>query len=104
MLPQEYLGETIKELRKLKDLADEAVEQISDGDFFATLDPESNSIALIVKHMAGNMRSRWRAFRLTPTRDVSLRSSRAFGSLCGAHPARGSEWPGQRVSRSACCQ
>ena len=62
MLPQNYLDETIKGLRKLKDLADKAVAQISDGDFFATLDPESNSIAAIVKHMAGNMRSRWTDF------------------------------------------
>jgi len=62
MLAQNYLDETIKELRKLKDLADKAVAQISDGDFFATLDPESNSIAIIVKHMAGNMRSRWTNF------------------------------------------
>jgi hypothetical protein len=62
MLPQDYLDETVKELQKLKDLADKAVAQVSDGDFFATLDPESNSIAVIVKHMAGNMRSRWTDF------------------------------------------
>jgi hypothetical protein len=62
MLPQDYLEETIMELRRLKDLAEKAVAQISDGDFFATLDPESNSIAVIVKHMAGNMRSRWTDF------------------------------------------
>ncbi len=49
-------------MRKLKELADKAVAQISDGDFFATLDPESNSIAVIVKHMAGNMLSRWTDF------------------------------------------
>ena len=62
MLPQNYLDETIKELQKLKDLADKAVAQIGDGDFFATLDSESNSIAIIVKHMAGNMQSRWTNF------------------------------------------
>ena len=62
MLPQDYLDETSKELQKLKDLADKAVAQIGDGDFFATLDSESNSIAIIVKHMAGNMQSRWTNF------------------------------------------
>jgi hypothetical protein len=62
MLPQDYLDETLMELRRLKDLADKAVAQINDGDFFATLDPESNSIAVIVKHLAGNMRSRWTDF------------------------------------------
>jgi hypothetical protein len=62
MPPQEYLDETLMELQRLKDLADKAVAQINDRDFFATLDPESNSIAVIVKHMAGNMRSRWTDF------------------------------------------
>ncbi len=36
--------------------------QVTDEQLFATLDPEMNSIALIVKHMAGNMRSRWTDF------------------------------------------
>jgi hypothetical protein len=36
--------------------------QTSDADLFRTLDPEMNSIALIVKHVAGNMRSRWTGF------------------------------------------
>ena len=62
MLPQHYLEETIRQLRKLKDLADKAMAQIRDENFFSTLDAESNSIAVIVKHMAGNMRSRWTDF------------------------------------------
>ena len=62
MPPQDYLDETIKELRKLKDLADKAVVQTNEENFFATLDPGSNSIAVIVKHMAGNMQSRWTDF------------------------------------------
>ena len=36
--------------------------QVTDEQLFATLDPEANSIAIIVKHMAGNMRSRWTDF------------------------------------------
>ena len=39
-----------------------AMAQVSDAELTTTLDPEMNSIALIVKHMAGNMRSRWRGF------------------------------------------
>lgn len=62
MLPEHYLEETIRQLRKLKDLADKAMAQTRDEDWFATLDEESNSIAVIVKHMAGNMRSRWTDF------------------------------------------
>jgi hypothetical protein len=62
MLPEHYLEETIRQLRKLKDLADKAMAQIRDEDWFTTLDEEANSIAVIVKHMAGNMRSRWTDF------------------------------------------
>jgi hypothetical protein len=63
----------VLQLRKLKAQADKAVAQTSDDSFFATLDPEANSIALIMKHMAGNMRSRWTDFLTTdgekPDRD-----------------------------------
>jgi len=52
-------------LRYYKRLGDRAIEQCSDADLFTTLDPESNSIAIIVKHMAGNMRSRWTNFLTT---------------------------------------
>ncbi len=45
-----------------KKIGEAAIAQISDADLTATLDPEMNSIALIVKHMAGNMRSRWIGF------------------------------------------
>ncbi len=62
MLPEHYLEEAILQLRKLKDLADKAMAQIRDENWFTTLDEESNSIAVIVKHMAGNMRSRWTDF------------------------------------------
>jgi hypothetical protein len=41
---------------------EQALNQVSDQDFFRILGPESNSIAIIVKHIAGNMRSRWRDF------------------------------------------
>jgi len=63
----------MRQLRKLKQQADKALAQTSDADFFATLDSEANSIALIMKHMAGNMRSRWTDFLTTdgekPDRD-----------------------------------
>jgi uncharacterized damage-inducible protein DinB len=48
-----------------KKLAERAMEQCPDESLFATLDSESNSIAVIVKHMAGNMRSRWTDFLTT---------------------------------------
>lgn len=57
-----YLIDVLLQLRKYKEMADKAVAQTSDEHFFATLDAENNSIALNLKHMAGNMRSRWTNF------------------------------------------
>ena len=48
--------------RYYKKLAEAAMAQVSDKQFQTVIDPESNSIAIIVKHMAGNMRSRWTDF------------------------------------------
>lgn len=48
--------------RQYKKLADGAIAQISDADLYRTLDPEMNSIAIVMKHMAGNMLSRWTDF------------------------------------------
>ncbi|HLJ90989.1 MAG TPA: DinB family protein [Candidatus Angelobacter sp.] len=57
-----YLQEAQRNFRSYKKLAERAFEQLRDEDFFYVPDPESNSIATIVKHMAGNMRSRWTDF------------------------------------------
>ncbi len=59
-----HLLETlIAEFGKMKARADKAMGQLSaDQPFHATLDPESNSLAVIVRHLAGNMRSRWTDF------------------------------------------
>jgi hypothetical protein len=57
-----YLKDVINQFRKLKELAEKAVAQITDKDLFSIPDEYSNSIAIIMKHMAGNMRSRWRDF------------------------------------------
>ena len=57
-LAAHYIENALKEFRGMKALADKAVAQVSDEEFFRAIDPESNSIAVIMKHMAGNMRSR----------------------------------------------
>ena len=56
------LKDSVDLLRFYKRLGDRAMEQVSDEALFSTLDDESNSIAIIVKHLAGNMRSRWTDF------------------------------------------
>jgi hypothetical protein len=58
-LPSHYLDEAHRQMRGHKRLAEGAMAQLKDHELFLTLDPESNSIAVIVKHMAGNMRSRF---------------------------------------------
>ena len=54
-----YIEDSLSLFRYYKKLAEGAMEQVSDEQLFAALDEEMNSIAIIVKHMAGNMRSRW---------------------------------------------
>ena len=61
-LAAHYLDEAHRQLRGNKRLAEGAMAQLQDHELFLTLDPESNSIAIIVKHMAGNMRSRFTDF------------------------------------------
>ena len=60
-----YLEDSLDLFRYYKRLADRAMAQVADEHLFAALDGESNSIAIIVKHMAGNMRSRWADFLTT---------------------------------------
>ena len=68
-----FLAETVAGFRALKDQADCALAQASDEAFFARLDDGSNSLAVLVAHMAGNALSRWTDFLTTdgekPTRN-----------------------------------
>ena len=62
---EQYHSDALKSFRNYKRLAERAIEQVSDEEFFSTIDDEANSIALIVKHIAGNLRSRWTDFLTT---------------------------------------
>ena len=68
-----YLQDTIKVFRQYKSLADRAVQPLSDEAFFFRPAPHVNPIAVVVKHVGGNLRSRWTDFLTTdgekPTRD-----------------------------------
>jgi hypothetical protein len=57
-----HIEDSLSLFRYYKKLAEGAMEQVRDDQLFATLDPEMNSIAIIAKHMAGNMHSRWTDF------------------------------------------
>jgi hypothetical protein len=60
-----YLADALAVFHYYKKLGERAMEQTPDEHLFTVLDPESNSIAIIVKHLAGNMRSRWTDFLTT---------------------------------------
>jgi Protein of unknown function (DUF1572) len=60
-----YHADAIQSFRNYKKLAERAIEQVEEEQFFAKIDPETNSIAIIVKHIAGNLHSRWRDFLTT---------------------------------------
>src|SRR5579871_1126985 len=57
-----YLDEARRQLRGHKRMGESAMTQLRDEEFFVTLDPESNSVGILVKHLAGNMRSRFTDF------------------------------------------
>jgi hypothetical protein len=59
---QEFLTTAIRRVKYYKDLADKTFDQLSDADFHVQPTTESNSIAVIIQHMAGNMLSRWTNF------------------------------------------
>jgi hypothetical protein len=68
-----YLEDALSLFAHYKKLAERAMDQVADANLFIPIDCETNSIAVVVKHMAGNMRSRWTDFLSTdgekPNRD-----------------------------------
>jgi uncharacterized damage-inducible protein DinB len=68
-----YVEDSLALFRYYKRLGERAMAQVSDGQLFEALDEESNSIAIVVKHMVGNMRSRWTDF-LTSDGEKSSRN------------------------------
>ncbi len=62
---QHYLADVRSQFAALKTLAERALAQASDDDLAKTIDPESKNLAVIVKHMAGNLRSRFTDFLTT---------------------------------------
>ncbi|HET6862272.1 MAG TPA: DUF1572 family protein [Pyrinomonadaceae bacterium] len=73
---KDYLSDSIAMFRSYKKMVDNAIIQVNDDELFATIDEESNSIAIVMKHLAGNMLSRWTDFLTTdgekPTRNRDM--------------------------------
>jgi len=60
-----YLDDMKVQFRKLKELAEGAIRQLSDEELFASNGDESNSVAIVMRHMSGNLRSRFTDFLTT---------------------------------------
>jgi hypothetical protein len=73
-----YLADVLSQFEELKGQAERALEQVDETAFFAPLDTEANSLALLVKHLAGNNRSRWRDFLTTDGEKPDRRRDREF--------------------------
>jgi len=73
-----YIEDALAIFRQYKLLGERAIEQVSDQQLIASLDNESNSIAIIVRHMAGNMRSRWTDFLTTDGEKASRNRDSEF--------------------------
>ena len=101
MIEQLLLDDTLLQLRKLKAQADKAVAQIKAEDFFAVLGPEDNSIALIMKHVAGNMRSRWTDFLTSDGEKPDRNRDSEFEIEPHEYPGAGSETMGGRLGTGA---
>ena len=62
---ERYLADILRTYRNQKTLGERALAQVSDADLHTLLDPDANSLAVIVKHLAGNLRSRFSDFLTT---------------------------------------
>jgi hypothetical protein len=73
-----YLEDSLTLFRCYKDLSERAMAQVTDRQLLQALDGEMNSIAVIVKHMAGNVRSRWTEFLTTEGEKPNRRRDEEF--------------------------
>jgi hypothetical protein len=80
------------ELQKIKKLGDKTIAQLADADLNVKIDPEANSIAIIVRHMAGNMRSRWTDFLTSDGEKPDRFRDREFEDLSMTREQLLAEW------------
>lgn len=86
------LDTTIAELHKIKTLAERAIAQLDDAQLWHRIDPESNSVAVLMRHMAGNMRSRWTNFRTTDGEKPDRQRDQEFEDATMTRTALFEEW------------
>ncbi len=83
MNSEAYLKSVMREFRRLHEAATKAIEQLRPEQIFVAPAAESNSTAVIMKHLAGNMRSRWTSFLGTDGEKPDRDRDREFEILDG---------------------
>ncbi len=83
-----YFDEARRSFRGYKRLADQALQQVDDLEFFQVPGAESNSLAQLVKHVAGNMRSRWTDFLTSDGEKPDRNRDQEFIINVIGHPRR----------------
>ncbi|MGD0630863.1 MAG: DUF1572 family protein [Terracidiphilus sp.] len=87
-----YLKDSVSILRYYKGLAERAMGQLTDEQLLAALDEESNSIGVIVKHMTGNMRSRFTDFLISDGEKPDRRRDLEFTDPLATRKALLASW------------
>lgn len=87
-----WLAETITVWRRNKDLADRAIAQLSDEQLRRALDREVNSVAVVMKHVAGNLRSRWTDFLTADGEKPDRHRDNEFVDDYADRPAMLADW------------
>jgi Protein of unknown function (DUF1572) len=88
----EYLADVLRNFRSYKKLAEEALAQVTDEEIFRLIDPAANSIAILIKHMVGNMRSRWTDFLTTDGEKPNRHRDEEFEIAPGTTRAEVMRW------------
>jgi len=92
-LASHYLATTVRDLRELKALAEKAITQVRDDQaLYRRLDSESNSIAVLVHHLVGNMLSRWTDFLDADGEKPSRRRDEEFEDFAKSRVALLGDW------------
>ena len=80
------------ELQKVKKLADKSIAQLDDAQLWEKIDAEANSVAILMRHMAGNMRSRWTDFRTSDGEKPNRNRDREFEEPAMSRQELLTEW------------
>ncbi|HEU5351114.1 MAG TPA: DUF1572 family protein [Terracidiphilus sp.] len=87
-----YIADSLALFRQQKRLAEGAIAQVADDELYAVLDAEANSIAILMKHMTGNMRSRWTNFLTSDGEKLTRNRDSEFEEPAATRNALLAEW------------